>query len=319
MTRRRAVAGLAVAAMLVAAGALLALAHAQGSPDRLRARKGHIVSAEMRRIGEDAISTLDELTLRSSTGRRVKSRLRVPREGPRPHAGAVLLGGIKRGSRIVVAPGLEEIARSTVLVALDYPLEPSRNSWKALDGIVRLVRLRPAAFDTIADVLLLLDYLETRDDVARERVFLIGGSLGAAVVTVAGGVDPRPAAVVALYGAGRLGSLVTHTLEHPAQEVPYAHWQATLLGHGVALLLTPLEPARYAGGIAPRLFIMVNGEGDSLVPRENVLALYDAAQRPKELHWVKGEHVQPSETRLLAELSGLVTARLTALGLLDNR
>ncbi len=321
MRRRRRVA--VVASLVTAAGiagaALLALAYAQGSPEGLRARKGHIVAADTRRIADDAISSVDELTLRSSSGLRVRGRVRVPRGGAPPYAGVVLLGGVKRGSRIVTTPGLDAIARSSVVVALDYPLQPSRKRWRAVDALAVLVRLRPAAFDTVADTLLLLDYLETRPDIARERMFLIGGSLGAVAVTVAGGVDPRPAAVVALYGGAELGSLVSHTLEHPAQTVRYTHWQAMALGHGLAWLLTPLEPARYAAAIAPRPFIMVNGEGDSLVPRANVLALYDAARSPKELVWVAGEHVQPSETQLLDSLSGIVLTRLAERGILSPR
>ncbi|HEY2995763.1 MAG TPA: hypothetical protein VGM22_23345 [Methylomirabilota bacterium] len=321
MRRRALVVGLAVAAVAVIAGGslLLLLARAQGSPERLQARKGRLVAVDAQRLGEDAISSIDALTLRSSTGLTVHARVRVPREERPPYAGVALLGGVKRGSRIVTTPGLDVIARSAVLVALDYPLKPSRNPWKSLEALTLMLRLRPAAFDTVAAALLLLDYLETRADVARDRMFLVGGSLGAVAVTVAGGVDPRPAAVVALYGGAALGSLVTHTLEHPDQGVPYAHWQAVTLGYGLAWLLTPLEPARYAGRIAPRPFIMINGEGDTLVPRANVLALFEAARLPKELVWVAGEHVQPSETKLLESVSGLVATRLAARGVLSPR
>jgi fermentation-respiration switch protein FrsA (DUF1100 family) len=321
MTRgRRAVgvvAAVAVAAAL-AAGALLALAQAQGSPERLRARKGALVATETRRLAEDAASSVDELTLRSSTGLTIHARVRTPRTGRPPYAGAVLLGGVKRGSRIVTVAGLEPIARSTVLVSLDYPARPTGRPWKSLEGLALVAGVRTAALDTIAGASLLVDYLERRDDVARDRLVLIGGSLGAVAVTVAAAIDPRPAAVVALYGGGALGSLISHTLEHPAQDVTYTHWQATLVGHGLAWLLMPLEPASYAPGIAPRPFIMINGADDTLVPRANVLALYDAAREPKELIWVAGEHVQPSESSLLARLSDLVSARLVARGVLPR-
>jgi fermentation-respiration switch protein FrsA (DUF1100 family) len=316
--RRRGVAGALVAlgVALAGAGVLSALAYAQGSPERLQARRGQLVAVEARRLGEDAVSSLDELTLRGSTGLTVHARVRAPRGRP-PYAGVALLGGVKRGSRIVSVAGLDVFARSAVLVAPDYPLKPSRLSWKNLTALTEPLRLRPAALDTIAATLLLLDYLESRPDVARDRLLLIGGSLGAVAVTVAGGVDPRPAAVVALYGGGELGSLVAHTLEHPDQGVPYAHWQAVLLGHGLAWLLAPLEPTRYAARIAPRPFIMINGAGDTLVPRANVVALYEAAAAPKELVWVPGEHVQPNETKLLDSLSGIVAARLVERGVLS--
>ena len=64
---------------------------------------------------------------------------------------------------------------------------------------------------------------------------------------------------------------------------------------------------------------MINGEGDSLVPRANVLALFEAARLPKELVWVAGEHVQPSETTLLDSLAGIVATHLAERGLLSPR
>ena len=128
MRRRALVVGLAVAAVaVIAGGTLLLLARAQGSPERLQARKGRLVAVDAQRLGEDAISSTDALTLRSSTGLTVHARVRVPREERPPYAGVALLGGVKRGSRIVTTPGLDVIARSAVLVALDYPLKPSRN------------------------------------------------------------------------------------------------------------------------------------------------------------------------------------------------
>lgn len=302
----RVVAGSVVGLAIILA-ILIGLAYRQGSPSALLERKGRITSAALTPAGEDSTSLFQELTLRSSTGLEVRALLRLPRESKPPYPAAVLIGGIKRGRKVVTASGLESIARHAVVVSPDYPIHPKR--WSVL-------RLRPAAFDTVAEVLLLLDYLESRPDVARQRLFLVGGSMGAVFATVAGGVDPRPAAVVALYGGARLGPLVAHTLEQPAQDVPYPRWRALLTGHALAWLLMPLDPERYAAAISPRPFLMLNGSEDSLVPRASVLALYEAARPPKELIWVKSEHVQPSEAQLLRELSGIVASWLSRRGLL---
>ncbi len=300
------VAGLAAGLTALLAG-LAGLAIHQGSPSSLLERKGRIVEATLTPAGEDSTSVFQELTLRSSTGLEVRALLRLPRVSRPPYPAAVIVGGIKRGRKVLTAPGLEAIARQAVVVSPDYPIHPRR--WSVW-------HLRPAAFDTVAEVLLLLDYLESRPDVERHRMFLVGGSMGAVFATVAGGVDPRPAAVIALYGGARLGPLVAHTLEHPAQESPYPHWQAVLAGHALAWLLMPLDPERYASAISPRPFLMLNGSQDSLVPRASVLALYEAARPPKELVWVKSEHVQPSEADLLRELSGIVASWLVQRGLL---
>src|SRR5439155_11093 len=214
---RRLVRGAVVALAIVSTGGLAGAVLAtlvmtrQGSPERLRSRAGSLVRVQTRPLPRAGPSRFDTLELRSSTGLDVHGLVRVPDACRPPYAGAVVVGGIKRGSRIVTVSGLDAIARSAV-------------------------------------------------------------------------------------------------------HVP--HWAAPVVGRALAWWLTPLTPERFAPAIAPRTLIMVNGAGDSLVPRRYVMALYDAAREPKELVWVEGEHLQPSETALLERLSGVVTARLVAHGLL---
>jgi len=320
--RRRLVRVTAVALAIVTTGGFVGAVLAtlvmtrQGSPERLRARTGRLVRVQTRPLQHAGPSRLDSLELHSSTGLDVHGLVRVPETGRPPYAGAVVVGGMKRGSRIVTVAGLDAIARNAVIVSLDYPIQLRRDSWRGVAALGTLARVRPAAFDAVCDVLLLTDYLSRRPDVDPRRIFLIGGSLGAVVAVVAGGIDARPAAVVLLYGGGNLGPLIAHTLEHPAQSVHIPHWATPVVGRALAWWLTPLTPERFAPAIAPRTLIMVNGAGDSLVPRRYVMTLYNAAREPKELVWVEGEHVQPSETALLERLSGVVTARLVAHGLL---
>jgi len=301
--------------VVVAAGGLAGVAIWQATPGSLAARKGHLAAVEMTPAGEDAISTMSQVTLRRSTGRDVTALVRVPR-GPGPHPAAVLLGGVNRGRRVAGVRGLDAIARHAVIVSPDYPLPARRGGWEGWRAITMPFKLRPAAFDTVADILLLLDYLESRPDVRKTRLFLVGSSLGAPAVAIAGGVDTRPSAVVALYGGGKIGMLLEHALAHPDQPAPHPPWRAWLVGHGLALAVAPLTPERYVAGIAPRPFLMVNGADDSLVPRASVLALYEAARPPKELIWVPSEHVQPDEADLIRRLSSTIVSWLAARGLL---
>lgn len=312
MRRRWLAGGLGIIVLVTAIAA--GVGAYQGSRTGLLARKGRLIAAETNPAGEDAISTLWTLTLRSTSGLEVQALLRRPR-GPGPHPAGVLLGGIKRGRRVAAVDGLQRIASHAIVVAADYPLDQRRRAWQGWALVPTAARIRPAAFDTVAGVMLLVDYLLTRPDVAGDRVFLVGSSLGAPAVTIAGGIDDRPAAVVALYGGGRPGSLIAHTLQH-ADHDPRQGWQAWLMGHGLACLIAPLAPERYAPGIAPRPFLMVNGASDALMPRANVLALYQAAGAPKDLIWVDGDHVQPSETELIRRLSGTIVDWLVARGLM---
>ena len=216
-----------------------------------------------------------------------------------------MLGVLKRGRRVFGVHGLDAIARTAILVSPDYPLDQHRRAWRGPALITSAARIRPAAFDAVASVLLLLDYLVSRADVRADAMFLVGSSLGAPVVTIAGAVDARPGAVVVLYGGGNVGSLVAHTLAHDGER-PLPPWQAWLAGHALAIWIAPLEPVRYVARIAPRPLLLVNGSDDAMIPRRNVLALHEAAGAPKDLRWASGDHVQPDEDVLIQRLASLV-------------
>jgi fermentation-respiration switch protein FrsA (DUF1100 family) len=289
----------------------------QGSAAGIESRKGRLLRVASTAAGPDAVSELFELAIQSSTGSAVRAMLRVPRGGSPPYPAAVLVGGIELGRRVAALRGLDAIARYAIIVSPDYPIQVEPGSLEGLGLLSAGPRLRSGAFDLVAQIGLQVDYLLSRPDVARDRVFLVGSSFGAPAVVIAGGVDSRPAAVIALYGGGDVGSLVAHVLQLGGRE-GVSPWRAAVAGRGLALLLAPLEPTRYAARISPRPMLMVNGAGDSLIPRANVDALYEAARQPKEILWVRGEHVHPDETELIGAVSGWIAEWLAARGLLPS-
>ena len=287
----------------------------QGSATGIESRKGRLQQIVPTVAGADEVSNLFDLTLRSSSGSTVRAMLRVPRGGSPPYPGVVLVGGMELGRRVAALRGLDAIARYAIIISPDYPIQVDPRSLEGLGLLSAGPRLRSAALDLVAQAGLQVDYLASRRDVARDRIFLVGSSFGAPAVVIAGGVDPRPAAVIALYGGGDIGSLVSHVLRLGSRDA-VSPWQAAVAGRGLALLLLPLEPTRYAARIAPRPVLMVNGASDSLIPRANVNALYEAAGQPKEILWVRGEHVHPDETELIGAVSGWIAAWLAKRGLL---
>src|SRR5262249_47121619 len=132
--------------VVVAAGGLAGVAIWQASPGSLVARKGHLAAVEITPAGEDAISTMSQVTLPRSTGREVTALVGVPR-GAGPHPAAVLLGGVNRGRRVAAVRGLDAIARHAVIVSPDYPLPARRGGWEGWRAITMPFKLRPAAFD----------------------------------------------------------------------------------------------------------------------------------------------------------------------------
>ena len=287
----------------------------EGSAAGLEGRKGRLLRASLSPAGADNVSDLFDLALQSSTGSVVRAMVRVPRGAVAPYPALVLVDGMEIGRRVAALKGLDAIARYAVIVSPDYPIQVDRRSLEGFGLLAAGPRVRSAAFDLVAQISLQVDYLISRRDVARARIFLVGSSFGAPAVVIAGGVDRRPAAVIALYGGGDVGSLASHVLQQGGREA-LPPWQAALVGRGLALLLTPLEPTRYVARIAPRPVLMVNGAGDSLIPRANAEALFGAAREPKEILWMRSEHVQPDEEELIGAVSGWLAAWLARRGLL---
>jgi dienelactone hydrolase len=287
----------------------------EGSAAGLEGRKGRLLRASLSPAGADKVSDLFDLVLQSSTGSVVRAMVRVPRNALAPYPAVVLVDGMEIGRRVATLKGLDAIARYAVIVSPDYPIQVDRRSLEGFGLLVAGPRFRSAAFDLVAQISLQVDYLVSRRDVARARIFLVGSSFGAPAVVIAGGVDRRPAAVIALYGGGDLGSLASHVFRQGGREA-LPPWQAALVGRGLALLLTPLEPTRYVARVAPRPVLMVNGAGDSLIPRANAEALFAAAREPKEILWMRSEHVQPDEEELIGAVSGWLAAWLARHGLL---
>jgi len=311
--RRRSVL-LALATLGIVVAGAIGWALYQGSAGGLESRKGRLQQVVPVAAGSDDVSDLFDLTLGSSTGSRVRAMVRVPRGGTPPYPGVVLVGGMELGRRVAQLKGLDSIARYAIIVSPDYPIQVDARTLEGLSLLAAGPQLRSAAFDLVAQVGLQVDYLVSRRDVARDRIFLVGSSFGTPAVIIAGAVDRRPAAVIALYGGGEIGSMVSHVLRLGRDTV--SPWQSWLAGHGLALLLMPLEPTRYAPRIAPRPVLMVNGARDSVIPRANVDALYAAARQPKEILWMRSEHVQPDETELIGAVSGWIAAWLAKRGLL---
>src|SRR5262249_19049 len=75
--------------------------------------------------------------------------------------GGGVVGGGNGGRGVAGVGGLDAIARHAVIVSPDYPLPARRGGWDGWRAITMPFKLRPAAFDTIADILLLLDYLDS--------------------------------------------------------------------------------------------------------------------------------------------------------------
>jgi dienelactone hydrolase len=164
-------------------------------------------------------------------------------------------------------------------------------------------REHPFFFDTVFDVMRLIDYLETRPDVDASRIGLGGFSKGGIEAYLAAAADPRIAATVSGHGVQSFGWALDHgawdsrawTIRDALEAV------ARMKGVPVTAPFVREFYDRVAPGIyrefdapamlplvAPRPFLMINGDSDPRTPVAGVRESAAAAERAYEAAGAQG-------------------------------
>ena len=225
--------------------------------------------------------------LANDRGVNVDGYLKVPDGDREQYPALLLLGGVRTGRQTI------DYIRNTqgvVLLALDYPYEGKTSRMSAVEFVSAIPRIRKAVIRTVPAAMMAVDYLLARDDVDPRRIFLVGGSVGALFVPAVAATDPRIAAAAMLFGAGDIQTVMRVNLELPGIVARPASW----LG---AILVSPVEPAKYIGRVAPRPVFMLNGTGDPRMPEQCSRILHDAAGDPKTVRWIDAGHVNIRDTK----------------------
>ena len=153
------------------------------------------------------------------------------------------------------------------------------------DAIARTYRTgkdNPFLYDTVWDVLRLLDYLETRDDVDTQHIGLIGFSKGGMETYLAAAIDARIAVAVPMIGVqsfrwaldnnawqSRVGT-IQPAIVGAARDEGKSRIDADFVQHFYDRVVPGIAD-RFDGPqmlplIAPRPLLVINGDSDSLTP-----------------------------------------------------
>jgi dienelactone hydrolase len=220
-------------------------------------------------------------------GQRVSAILAFPREGRGPFPCIVFVHGIGDDKEFMAKHQFDEqILRAGFAVACCDQLMSGERKLKHPSALGELVAFwrRPAY--AVNDTRRLIDYLETRPDIASNRIYLCGVSYGAVVGGTAAAFDKRIKAAVLTYGGGNLQVLATsedvqHELGKWHAVVPALVWYFG----GV------FDPIKYVGQVSPRPVLIQNGRSDRIVCPVAAEALQRAAQDPKTIIWYEGDHL----------------------------
>lgn len=278
-----------------------------GDPsDGFIARRGELVQVQTTRQWQTPGSHYRHLTLTASTGLQVDATVRRPNNAAGPRPLIVLLGGYGTGrdaAELVTDPG------GMVVASIAYPYHgPEKlDGW----GLVRhLGKVQQAVLDITPALLLTLEHLAREDYVDSTQMELVGVSLGAFFVSVAGAMEERFSRVWLVQGAADPRAVYEYRLREYIGFEPLRVLVARVLGFYTATEY--LKPERWVGKISPRRVVVINSRGDSAYPPASVATLHASLREPYELEWLVGEHVTPGREQVLKQLNERVVQRISA-------
>lgn len=260
-------------------------------------RQGRIESVVAERSTTVYGQLSESVSLLSDSGLRVS--FRVIRNGvvDTPLPVLVILGGHRTGSDAVDLFG--DVGDRAV-VGVDYPYDGPEKA-RGLMAIARTIPLARQAFlDTTPAISLIFDWLVEQDWADRNKMVVIGASLGVPFAAAAAARDERISGVMLVHGAAdnRLWFQVQVARRIDAEFLHYP--LATVLNW---LAYGPVfDTGKHIALVSPRPVLIVGARHDERAPPGQTEVLFDAAHDPKRLRWTEGRHVQPGRTEIIAEL-----------------
>jgi len=290
---------LVLAAVLLIAVSLTWLRWESGLPkdEWFRERHGQIETV----VSESTVSQNGQLSesvqLGADSGLQVSFRVirQVKADAPLPVL--LVLGGHRTGSDAVDLFG--EVSQRAI-VGVDYPYDGPDKVKGLIPTLRTIPKARRAILDIVPAVSLILDWLVEQAWVDKNRIIIVGASLGVPFAATAAARDARITGVMLVHGAAdtRLWLEVqvarridTGLLHYPMSTVLY--W----LAYG-----SVFDTGKFVADISPRPVVIIGARDDERTPAGQAELLFDAAGEPKRLRFTEGRHIQPNRREIIVEL-----------------
>lgn len=224
-------------------------------------------------------------TYQGLEGIQAPALLALPLEGEGPFPAVVFVHGVGQKKDF-----LDEIAapftRGGLAISTFDQHTTGERKLKDANWLEQAGAMRDRGSMTITETRRMVDYLQSRPDIAKDRIYLIGASYGAITGATAAAFDKRFRAVCLVYGGGDLSKLMGS--DEVRKAIGPLVWPAAQLAEWFGAIM---DPVRYVHGISPRPVFFMNGDRDRIVVPAAAQALYDAAREPKEIKWYPSDHL----------------------------
>lgn len=232
-------------------------------------RPEHTGIEEGRRVVRDGIARA-EVSFASPAGDRATGYVvRRLSGGPDDPAGIVVAHGAGGSARDFLNEAAEYARRGAVVLALDSPFVRSTDE-KIRNGSAELQETYDTMEHWVEDVLIGLELLVDDYGADPARLALVGYSMGAQPAALAGALDPRVEAVVAMAPQAFPSGLPDDLLARR--------------------LFTAIDTWEFVDNLAPAALLIQGGRFDPVVPALDLETLHERASEPKELRWYDAGH-----------------------------
>lgn len=244
------------------------------------------------------------LSFASTPREAVPTLLALPKERPSRVPCIVFLHGIGQDKDFldVIAPTFTKAGWA--ITSFDQYTRGERKLSKSASVWNQVMAFRQRACKTVNDARRLVDYLQTREEIDPERIYLVGASYGAITGSTAAAFDPRFKAVALIYGGGNLPRLLrSNANRHELETGPLGWLKLDAAVSLASYLMAPADPILHAGEISPRPVLLQNGEADDLIPTDAAQDLQAAVKDPKKIIVYPGNHIGMDEAMVYRVLN----------------
>jgi dienelactone hydrolase len=229
-----------------------------------------------------------ELSFAGAAGERVPATLTLP-ESEKPVPCVILVHGLGGSRSDLQLLSLPLIGKGWATLSIDLPGHGERvkKGDKPLSALT-LSELRALAARSVVDLRRATDYLSSRKEVDKDRIGLVGISLGAILGADFLATEPRVRCAAFWSGGAGWGELLTESEHELAKK-----WRSGVEGDRAAIerAMADVDPKVLLPKSRPRPLLFLWGDADTVVPTKTSQALFDAALSPKEKVVLPGAHV----------------------------